>query len=136
MIYPCFLADGSVETPQEDDVMSQTQRALFAAPVAAALAQPAFAQGPAWPTQPIRFIGIFRPGGGTDILSRIWCNRMSEITGQSFVVENRSGSGGNVGTKAIARSTIVSKALSVPATIRSTEPAIPVILRVGIKRRP
>ncbi|MFC7694997.1 Bug family tripartite tricarboxylate transporter substrate binding protein [Paeniroseomonas aquatica] len=40
---------------------------------------------------------------GTDILSRIWCNRMAEITGQSFVVENRSGSGGNVGTEAIAR---------------------------------
>ena len=63
------------------------------------------AQRPAWPTQSIRFIGIFPPGGGTDILARIWCNRMAEITGQSFVVENRSGSGGNVGTEAIARAT-------------------------------
>ncbi len=85
--------------------MAQTRRALFAASVGAVLTRPALAQQPAWPTQPIRFIGIFPPGGGTDILSRIWCNRMSEITGQSFVVENRSGSGGNVGTEAIARAT-------------------------------
>jgi tripartite-type tricarboxylate transporter receptor subunit TctC len=85
--------------------MVQTRRALFAASVGAALTRPALAERPAWPTQPIRFIGIFPPGGGTDILSRIWCNRMSEITGHSFVVENRSGSGGNVGTEAIARAT-------------------------------
>ena len=69
---------------------------------ASALAAPALAQ-PAWPAGPIRFIGIFPPGGGTDILSRIWCAKMSEITGQQFIVENRSGNGGNVGTEAIAR---------------------------------
>ncbi len=70
---------------------------------AGALAAPAFAQ-PAWPSGPIRFIGVFPPGASTDQLSRIWCQRMTDITGQSFVVENRSGSGGNVGTEAIARS--------------------------------
>lgn len=74
----------------------------------AALAMPRLgrAQGPAqtWPANPIRFIGLFPPGGGTDILSRIWCLKMSELTGQQFIVENRSGSSGNVGTEAIARS--------------------------------
>ena len=69
---------------------------------APALASLAHAQ-PAWPHGSIRFIGLFPPGGGTDILSRMWCLKMSEITGQQFVVENRSGSGGNVGTEAIAR---------------------------------
>ena len=69
------------------------------------LAVPALAQAQpqAWPTSSIRFIGLFPPGGGTDILSRIWCLKMSEMTGHQFVVENRSGSGGNVGTEAIAR---------------------------------
>ena len=72
---------------------------------AAALASRVRAQrgGAAWPAGSVRFIGIFPPGGGTDILSRIWCAKMAEITGQQFVVENRSGSGGNVGTEAIAR---------------------------------
>lgn len=69
---------------------------------AMALAAPALAQ-PAWPTNAIRFIGLFPPGGGTDILSRLWCQKMSEITGQQFVVENRAGSAGNIGTEAIAR---------------------------------
>mgnify|MGYP003605854645 CR=1 FL=1 len=79
------------------------RRAAFALALApAALAAPALAQG-LWPTTAIRFIGIFPPGGGTDILSRLWCAKMSEITGQQFVVENRSGSAGNVGTEAIAR---------------------------------
>ena len=63
----------------------------------------AHAERNGWPTGSVRFIGIFPPGGGTDILSRIWCAKMGEITGQQFVVENRSGSGGNVGTEAIAR---------------------------------
>ncbi|MBL6078896.1 tripartite tricarboxylate transporter substrate binding protein [Belnapia sp. T18] len=70
---------------------------------AAALAAPALGQQQ-WPPGPIRFIGIFPPGGGTDILSRLWCQKMSEITGEQFIVENRSGSAGNIGTEAIARS--------------------------------
>ena len=81
-----------------------TRRAMLAAG-ATALVAPALAQRTAWPTQPIRFIGIFPPGGSTDILSRLWCAKMGEITGQSFIVENRSGSGGNVGTEIIARAT-------------------------------
>jgi tripartite-type tricarboxylate transporter receptor subunit TctC len=64
----------------------------------------ATAQTASWPLGSTRFIGIFPPGGGTDILSRIWCQKMTELTQQQFVVENRSGSAGNVGTEAIARS--------------------------------
>src|SRR5437868_2876167 len=79
-----------------------TRRVALAAGVSL-LAAPAVAQAP-WPQGPIRFIGIFPPGGGTDILSRIWCQRMAEITGEQFIVENRSGSAGNIGTEAIARS--------------------------------
>ncbi len=78
------------------------RRAILTA-AAATFAAPALSQ-PAWPGGPVRYIAIFPAGASTDQLSRIWCNRMTEITGQSFVVENRSGSGGNVGTEAIARS--------------------------------
>jgi tripartite-type tricarboxylate transporter receptor subunit TctC len=77
--------------------------ALGLAAATLALPRLADAQGREWPNGTIRFIGIFPPGGGTDILSRIWCQKMSEITGEQFLVENRSGSAGNIGTEAIAR---------------------------------
>jgi tripartite-type tricarboxylate transporter receptor subunit TctC len=80
-----------------------TRRATLAL-AGVSLAAPALGQG-AWPTGPIRYVCIFPPGGSTDTLSRIWCQRMAEITGQSFVVDNRGGSGGNVGTEVIARAT-------------------------------
>jgi len=79
-----------------------TRRAALAG--AALLPLAAGAQTAPWPNAPVRFIGLFPPGGGTDILSRIWCQKIAEITGQQFIVENRSGSGGNVGTHAIAQS--------------------------------
>lgn len=77
------------------------RRAALVLAAASLPAPRAFAQ--AWPAGPVRFVCIFPPGGSTDLLSRIWCQRMSEITGQSFVVDNRGGSGGNVGTEVIAR---------------------------------
>jgi len=58
-----------------------------------------------WPNKPVRYINVFPAGGPTDTLSRIICNELSELTGQQFLVENKSGSGGNVGTDAIAKST-------------------------------
>ncbi|MBR0657059.1 Bug family tripartite tricarboxylate transporter substrate binding protein [Plastoroseomonas arctica] len=79
-----------------------TRRAALAS--AALLPLAAHAQAAPWPSAPVRFIGLFPPGGGTDILSRIWCAKMADITNQQFIVENRSGSGGNVGTHAIAQS--------------------------------
>ena len=57
-----------------------------------------------WPNKPVRYINVFPAGGPTDTLSRIICNELSELTGQQFLVENKSGSGGNVGTDAIAKS--------------------------------
>lgn len=84
--------------------MGRITRRAFQGMAAAGLAAPAFAQRADWPQGPVRFIGIFPPGGGTDILSRLWCQKMADITGEQFVVENRSGSAGNIGTEAIARS--------------------------------
>ena len=77
------------------------RRLLLAAPM---LAMPALARAQAWPSRPVRIVLAYPPGGSTDVLSRIYCARMTEITGQSFVVENRAGAGGNVGVDAIAKS--------------------------------
>jgi len=57
-----------------------------------------------WPNRPVRYINVFPPGGPTDTLSRIVCAELSELTGQQFIVENKAGSGGNIGSDAIAKS--------------------------------
>jgi tripartite-type tricarboxylate transporter receptor subunit TctC len=58
----------------------------------------------AWPNKPVKYINLFPAGGPTDVLSRIVCQKLSEITGQQFIVDDRGGSGGNVGADAIAKS--------------------------------
>ncbi len=73
--------------------------------IAAGLAAPSLARGQTddWPRQTVRYINLYAPGGANDILSRAWCQAMTQITGQQFVVENRGGSGGNVGVDAVAK---------------------------------
>lgn len=72
--------------------------------VAAFLATaPAAAQPVAWPAKPVRMIVAFVPGGGTDIVARLLAPRLSEVLGQTVVIENRGGAGGNIGTEFAAR---------------------------------
>ena len=59
----------------------------------------------AWPTKPVRFIVPFAPGGGTDTVSRLICDHLGKTFGQSFVVDNKGGAGGNIGTVELARAT-------------------------------
>ena len=56
-----------------------------------------------WPARPVRYVNGFPAGGATDSLSRILCQKMSELSGQSFVVENRAGAGGVLGADAVAK---------------------------------
>jgi tripartite-type tricarboxylate transporter receptor subunit TctC len=58
-----------------------------------------------WPNKPVRYINVFSAGGPTDTLSRIVCHELSQLSSQQFIVDNKSGSGGNVGTDAIAKAT-------------------------------
>ena len=58
----------------------------------------------AWPTRMVRYVNGFPAGGATDTLSRILCQKMSELSGASFVVENRGGAGGVLGADAVAKS--------------------------------
>lgn len=72
----------------------------------AALAGTALAQTPAtaFPTKPIRIVVPAAPGGGTDILSRLMSPKLTEILGQSMIIENRAGASTNIGTEFVARS--------------------------------
>lgn len=56
-----------------------------------------------FPSQPIRIVVGYPPGGATDVLARIVARRMSEIFGKSVVVENRPGAAGSIGTRLVAQ---------------------------------
>lgn len=55
-----------------------------------------------YPDQPIRFVSPFPPGGGNDFHARLVANELANVTGQTAIVENRGGAGGNLGTKSVA----------------------------------
>src|SRR3546814_446487 len=76
-------------------------RSLFAA-CAIAAALPAYAQD-AYPSQPIRLIVPFSPGGGTDFLSRTVATKLGESQHWTVVAENRPGAGGTIGITAASR---------------------------------
>ncbi len=62
------------------------------------------AQAPApWPTRPVTFVVPFAPGGGTDIGARIVAQKLSQLWGQSVVIDNKGGAGGNVGLELVSR---------------------------------
>jgi tripartite-type tricarboxylate transporter receptor subunit TctC len=81
--------------------MPTTRRLLLAAGGAAALARPARA---AWPERAVRIVVPFTPGGSTDILARAMAQKLGEAFRQNFVVENRAGAGGTLGSEVVARS--------------------------------
>jgi len=57
-----------------------------------------------WPNKPVKIIVPFGAGGGTDVLARYYAEKLSQAFGQSFVVENRGGASGMIGTEAAAKS--------------------------------
>jgi tripartite-type tricarboxylate transporter receptor subunit TctC len=82
-----------------------TRRALVATAALAPVAAHAQAPAAAWPDRPVRIIVAF-PGGSTpDLAARTLLSHYQQAFGQPFVVDNRAGGGGNIGTEAIARAT-------------------------------
>jgi tripartite-type tricarboxylate transporter receptor subunit TctC len=75
----------------------------LAAGAAASPAVPRAAFGQAYPSQPIRIIVGFAAGSGSDIFARLMAQWLSERIGQSVLVENRPGAGGNIGTESVIK---------------------------------
>jgi tripartite-type tricarboxylate transporter receptor subunit TctC len=75
---------------------------VLALMVAFALAPPARAEEPSYPSRPVKIIVSAPPGGGVDIVARVIADRLAKLWGQPFVVENRPGAGGNLGSEAVA----------------------------------
>jgi tripartite-type tricarboxylate transporter receptor subunit TctC len=77
---------------------------LAAAAIAAPPILPSRAAGADWPVKPVRVVVPFTPGGSTDITARLVSNRLQEVWGQSVVVENKPGAGGNIAADMVAHS--------------------------------
>jgi tripartite-type tricarboxylate transporter receptor subunit TctC len=73
----------------------------LAAGAAALPAVSRFAWAQAYPTRPVRIIVPFPAGQATDSIARLMGQSLSERLGQPFVIENRTGAGGNIGTEAV-----------------------------------
>ena len=83
-------------------------RRRFVGLTAAAIAAPSIlasrALGANWPLRNVRIVVPFPPGGSTDITARLVGNRLQEVWGQTVVIENKPGAGGNIASEMVARS--------------------------------
>lgn len=86
-------------------IASLCRRVLTLGPLCllAGMAPPLLAQD-AWPSRPVRLIVPSAPGGGTDVYARLMATQLSKSMKQSFVVDNRPGASGHIGTQVVAHS--------------------------------
>jgi tripartite-type tricarboxylate transporter receptor subunit TctC len=95
------MGDDGGFAPQ-DTRMNPSRRAFLALAAPAAIAAEAFADD-RYPNRPVSVVVPQTPGGANDAIARIVASKLADALGQPFVIENRPGAGGNVGTAALAR---------------------------------
>jgi tripartite-type tricarboxylate transporter receptor subunit TctC len=83
-------------------MIDATRRHLLAASALAVVCGPARSQV-AWPAKPVRIVVPFAAGGTTDILARALAPELTRSLGQTFIVDNKPGAGGNVGAAEVAK---------------------------------
>ncbi len=83
--------------------MKKLKFAMLAAALAAAGSAFAQTTSKEWPVRPVRVVVPFTPGSATDIVARIFADKLAQQLGQNFVVENRPGAGGTIGMSIVAR---------------------------------
>jgi tripartite-type tricarboxylate transporter receptor subunit TctC len=83
------------------------KKRLFLRTIPALLAlsiSPLFAAAQAaWPAKPITLVSPYAPGGTTDVLARLLASKLQGVLGQTVIVENKGGAGGNIGTDYVAK---------------------------------
>lgn len=99
-----------------------SRRRLFAALLATFLSGAAWSQ--AFPSKPIHIVVPFAPGGGTDVLTRIVAQQLTEQLGQPVVVENKPGAGGALGAGLVAKAPADGYTLYVGSTATSMMPSL------------
>jgi tripartite-type tricarboxylate transporter receptor subunit TctC len=85
-----------------EETMRIVLKLLFIAALAISLAPIVSAQS--YPARAVRVVVVFPPGGSNDVVARIVFQRMSEIVGQQFVIDNRGGASGTIGADLVAKS--------------------------------
>lgn len=101
-----------------------TGAALGLAVSAGAQAQSPPSPAASYPSKPVRLVVPYPPGGPTDIVARLVAQKLSEQTGQQFIVDNRPGAGGNPGAELVARSPADGHTLVVATTAHAINPSL------------
>ena len=92
-----------MKIPKFGEKMVVSMAALVAMSAASLTQMPAASAQTAWPDKPVSLIVPWAPGGSTDILARTLSEHLTKTFGQPFVVENRPGASGNIGSNVVAK---------------------------------
>ena len=110
--------------------MSSTRRmalwrmAIVASAAAGQLASSLQARAQQWPTRPVSIVVPFVPGGATDVLGRIYSERLGAALGQPVIIENKPGAGGSVGAAYVAKATADGHTLFIASSPGFTNAAV------------